>query len=219
MTYEGVDVLEVRHNMREAINESFSRLGVYFPNPTGRRAWDDHALGPLPSRSFSWTCADRVECMELREFLDARQGRRVPFWTPTYCWDLQLATDGPANLNRLTIVKAGYGQFVSGSLARRFLAIAPMGQATIYRQIVGVTTAATTETLDLDSIPGVALPAATTRISFFVLCRLAEDMTTLVWSGRDVCEAQIRFQELPREYPESGYARSPGFRVPNSYSG
>lgn len=218
-TYLGIDVLEVRHNMRDAISENFSRLGEFFENHTGRRAWDDHAAIPLPSRLFSWTCASRAQCVDLRAFLDARQGRRVPFWTPTYCWDLQLATDGPADLNRLTIVKAGYGQFVSGSLARRFLAIFPPGLDPIYREIVGVVVDSTTETLDLDVVPGVELPAGTTRLCFLVICRLAEDMTSIVWHGRDVCEAQILFQELPREYPEREFARSPGFFGPNSYSG
>lgn len=201
MTYQGLDVLEVRHNMRDAIAESFSRLGEFFENPTGRRAWDDHAQLALPSRSFSWTCFSRDEVRVMRAFLDARQGRRIPFWTPTYCWDMTLAVDGAADVNRLTIEKSGHGQFLTSVGSRRFIAIFVPGQAVLYREIVGLITGTTTETIDIDSIPGVALPAATTRICYLVVCRLADDMTKIRWSNRDICEVQLRFQELPREYP------------------
>lgn len=202
MTYRDIDVLEVRHNMRDEIAESFTRLGELIDHQTGPRVWDDHATMAIPVRSFTWTCGTRAECVALREFLKARRGRRIPFWVPTYCWDMQLAVDYPAPVNQITVVKSGYGQFLAGSLGRRFIAIFPAGQPTEYREIISVVSGADTEVIEVDGDALGGLSAETTRICFLVLCRLAEDLTTISWAGRDACEAQIEFQELPREYPE-----------------
>lgn len=200
--YQGLDVLtEAQHNARAAVAEAFGRLGTLIKNPTGKRAYDDHAQQSFPTRNFLWTARHRVACVQLREFLDARQGRRVPFWTPTFCWDLQLAADSDGAGLTLEIRKAGYGQFLWPSLARRRLALFVPGQPMLLRQVTGLDDGATSETLHLDSAPGVPLAAASTRLCFLVLCRLAEDLTELTWWNPDYCEAAIRFRELPNEAP------------------
>lgn len=202
MTYRDIDVLEVRHNMRDEIAESFTRFGELIDHQTGPRVWDDHATMAIPARSFTWTCGTRAKCVALRDFLKARRGRRIPFWVPTYCWDMQLAVDYPAPVNQITVVKSGYGQFLAGSLGRRFIAIFPAGQPTEYREIISVASGADTEVIEVDGDALGGLSSETTRICFLVLCRLAEDLATISWEGRDTCEALIEFQELPREYPE-----------------
>lgn len=200
--YQGLDVLtEAQHNARVAVAEAFTRLGTLIKNPTGKRAYDDHAQQSFPTRNFLWTAPNRVACVQLREFLDARQGRRVPFWTPTFCWDLQLAADSDGAGLTLEIRKAGYGQFLWPSLARRRLALFVPGQPMLLRQVTGLDDGATSETLHLDSAPGVPLAAASARLCFLVLCRLAEDLTELTWCNPDYCEAAIRFRELPNEVP------------------
>lgn len=202
MTYRGVDVLEVWHNMRDGVVESFSRFGELIDHQTGPRAWDDHATMAIPVRSFTWTCGTRAECVALRDFLKARRGRRIPFWVPTYCWDMQLAVDYPAPVNQITIARSGYGQFLAGSLSRRFIAVFRAGYPAEYREVVSVVSGADTEVIEIDGDPLEDLSSETTRICFLVLCRLANDATTISWFGRTACEAQIEFQELPREYPE-----------------
>lgn len=202
MTYLGYDVLEVTHNMGEAIAEAFGRQGELLENPAGRRAFDDHAGIPLPQRSFSWFAPDREAVVALRAFLVARKGRLTPFWTPTFAWDLVLAANALAAHTQITVRRTGYGQFLYSSPARRHLAIVPPGGPRLARKVTGLTDPGNgTEILQLDSAHGVDLSAAGTVISFLVLCRLAEDLTRIRWWGTDGAEADLTFQELPREVP------------------
>lgn len=202
MSYLGFDVLPVRSNLRAAVAESFGRAGELVESAVGVREFDDHAGVALPVRSFLWTCLDRAACVELRTFLDARQGRRVPFWAPTCCRDLELVADAPAGVS-LTIRRAGYYDYLfSLGPQRHHLAIVPAGGAALLREVTNVTPASsTTETLTLSATTGQDLAAATTAISFLVLCRLAEDFTEIEWASPGRCEAKLSFVELPREVP------------------
>lgn len=202
MSYLGFDVLAVRSNLREAIAESFGRRGSLIESPVGARDFDDHAGLPLPERSFLWTCVDRVACVQLRTFLDARKGRLVPFWTPTYCRDLQLVADAAAGVT-LTIRRAGYYDYLfSTGPARQYVAIFPGGGEPLLRKVTAATPlSSTTEQITLDATTGMTLLAARTSIAFLVLCRLADDFTEIEWHSISTCDAQLRFVELPREVP------------------
>lgn len=202
MSYLGFDVLPVQHNMRENIAEAFARSGELVSSPTGKRVFDDRAGVALPTRTFQWTCLDRAAAVEMRAFLVARKGRAVPFWAPTCCWDLELAADAPSGTS-LTVKRAGYYDYLwSLGAPRRHLAIFPRGGAMLTRKVTDCVAADfTTETLTLDATTGVALAAARTVISFLVLCRLADDLTDIDWSSPTLCEASLRFVELPREVP------------------
>lgn len=202
MSYLGLDVLPVTHNMREAIGESFARSGQLVESPVGRREFDDHAGIALPARSFLWTCPDRAAAVALRAFLDARRGRLVPFWAPTCVRDLELAADAVAGVT-LSVRRAGYYDYLWPlGAARRHLAIFPRGGAMLARKVTDcVPVDAATETLTLDATTGVALAVGSTVISFLVLCRLAEDETEIGWVSTSACEARLRFAELPREVP------------------
>ena len=201
-SYLGFDVLSVTHDMREAVSEAFGRRGEMVTGATGPRHFDDRGGVPFPVRSFLWTANDRTSCNAIRTFLDARKGRLVPFWVPTCCHDLRLAADAPDVASTLTIRRAGYLDFLYSQACRRYLAFFPPGGAMVVRKVTGGSTAGlTTEQVTLDSAAGVALPADGTVISYLVLCRLAEDLTTLRWFSTWGCEASIRFAELPREVP------------------
>jgi hypothetical protein len=137
VTYLGIDVLDgAVHNLRDPISESFGRLGTLLENPTGRRAFDDHAGIAVPVRNFTWSATTRASCNALRAFLDARLGRLVPFWVPTYRWDLQLSQDVAATSANLFLEQAGYEQFLSLYSARHYLAVYPPGGTLQIRKII-----------------------------------------------------------------------------------
>lgn len=206
MTYLGYPVLEAAsHNMRESISESFARIGTMVVNPTGRRTFDDHAGLAFPSRSFTWSATTRAECVTLRAFLDACQGRLNAFWVPTYCLDLPLALDASPLSSTLTVQKTGYLDALAGVAARSYLAVRCPSQAMVIRRITGAAAIdASTEAIAIDSVPPVDWPRDSTAISFLVLCRLADDMTPLHWHTSGVCDATILFQEVPLEVPAGG---------------
>lgn len=201
-TYLGIDVLEVNHNFRDAIRQSFDRLGTFAENPTGRRLWEDAGEQPMPVRSFSWFADGRPAIAALRAFLDARKGRMVPFWIPTYTPELVMTLDGAALDSSVRVANVGYGRFLFPFQARRYLAIIS-GNGTFLRRKVTLVTdnGDGTETLSLDAGLGIVLPASRTLVSFLVLCRLEDDFTPLTWDGPEHAEAVVRFRELPKEVP------------------
>lgn len=201
-TYLGFDVLEVGHNMQEAIRQSFDRVGEFQENATGRRFWDDAAGQPQPVRSFRWWADGRTQIAALRAFLDARLGRLVPFWTPTYVGELKMSQDGSLLDSSLRILNIGYTRLLFPFASCRYLAIVSANGTFLRRKVtLSTDNGDGTETLALDSGLGIDLAAARTVISFLVLCRLEEDMTALSWDSPDHVEATIGFRALPKETP------------------
>lgn len=201
-TYLGYDVLEVGHNMRESIRHAFDRVGTFQENPTGRRFWDDSAGQPQPVRTFSWFADGRANIAVLRAFLNARRGRVVPFWTPTYVGELKMSQDASSLDSSLRILNIGYTRLLFQFSACRYLAIVSTDGTFLRRKVTLATDNGDgTETLALDSGLGIALAAARTVVSFLVLCRLEEDMTSLSWDSPLHVEATIGFRALPKETP------------------
>ncbi len=91
MTYLGHDVLTLDYNRVGAIEERLKRKFVLLDSKTGKRVSDEQAPAPAGSRPFTWTALGRTEIATMRAFLDARVGRAVPFWLPSFQWDLALA--------------------------------------------------------------------------------------------------------------------------------
>jgi hypothetical protein len=202
-TYLGFNVLDAGvHNMRDEIAESFGRLGSPLDSTTGPRTFDDQAGIPLATRSFTWTAIGRTNCNAIRTFLDACQGRLNPFWVPTCCWDLPLAADVSTGSSEMIVQKTGYRESLAGIPARSYLAVFARGQAMAIRKVTGAAAdTAITEKISISAVPPVPWPAASTVVSFLVLCRLAEDITTIKWMSPTICEAGIKFQEVPLEVP------------------
>ncbi len=93
VTYLGYDVLALNYNRLGPFQEQLRRKFVLLDSRTGKRVADEQAPAPAPSRPFTWTALGRAEIAAMRAFLDARVGRAVPFWLPSFQWDLSLAED------------------------------------------------------------------------------------------------------------------------------
>lgn len=202
MTYLGFDVLDQQnHNMREAIATAFERFGSLTVNPSGRKQWDDFAGQPLTVRTFEWFANGRTECSTLRAFLEARQGRLVPVWVPTWCWDLNIATNALAGSASIVVSALGYTNLLFPFPARQHLAIVGGGTFVCRKVNTAVDNGDGTESLGLDAAIGSDLTAGKALVSFLTLCRLEEDRTPIRWYGRNNAEATIRFREVPLEIP------------------
>lgn len=201
-TYLGYDVLDqTTPNMREAIAESFDRLGEYIGAKTGRREFDDTAGQPAPQRSFSWFATGRTEIDAMRAFIAARQGRLIPFWTPTYCAELVLAADALSAASSIVIATTGYGRYMFALTARKYIAITKPGGAFLIRKVAAVIDNGNgTETLTLTSGLGEDV-GRSTLVSFLALCRLDSDDPEIQWDGTDHAEANLVYREVPKEVP------------------
>lgn len=202
--YLGYDVLDqVGHNMREPIEQEFTRLGQLVRSPEGRSFWDDFPGVATPLRSFEWPLTKtRADVTALRGFIDARRGRLVPFWAPTYAAELVMSADSLAAASSITVYSVGYRQYLFPVTARKYLALVSPDGSFLRRKVTLVTDNLDgTESLSLDAGLGVDQLAATTLVSFLTLCRLEEDRVPIRWYAAGAAEASFRFREVPNEVP------------------
>jgi len=203
MTYLGLDVLTLNYNRVGPVEERLRRKFVLLDSKTGKRVADEQAPAPAASRPFTWTALGRAEIAAMRAFLDARVGRAVPFWLPSFQWDLALAEDVLQDQSIVTIRWVRYRQQMWGTTgARRHLAVWALGDGSmdLYR-IADATDPADyqTETLTLDPVAVRDYPMDTTVFSFLKLCRLEDDLVEISYPSAQVAEATIRVRELPLE--------------------
>lgn len=206
MTYLGYDVLELNYNRRGPIEETLDHDFILLDARTGKRYADDHAESPAASRPFIWTADDRAESATMRAFLAARKGRAIPFWFPSYQWDLALVEDCLTAAATLTIEWVRYTQQMFGTTgARRHVALWTHGVpgSMDYYRIDDADDPGTevTETLTLDPAAVRDYDAETTVISFLKLCRLESDLVTIRYPDGVHAEAEIVVRELPNEAP------------------
>ena len=202
MTYRGFDVLEVEPNWRDGLESTYRRSWLRFDPGTGKVRVDDRTGITALDNSFAWFMADRAAVAEFRAFVAARKGAAVPFWFPSWRSDLQLRTDAASTDTTLTIDAIGYTKYLFPQRSRRFVAFI-LSDSKIYREIVNANDPGdgVSETITIDSAPGVALPAAATLICFLSLCRLESDEVKITWHTSSVAEASLAFREIPREVP------------------
>lgn len=203
-SYLGIDVVDINFNRTGAIRESVNRKYDLLDSETGKRFSDEHAPAPAPIRPFTWTAFGRQEIAALRSFIDARHGKAIPFWLPSYQWDLTLAEDLASGSAIATVQWVRYAQQMFGLTgARRHVALWQLGIGTYqFHQVTAATDPGNglTETLQLSPAAGGDQAAATTVISFLKYCRLDNDLTRVRYLG-GMAEAVISVHELPLEAP------------------
>lgn len=202
--YKGFDVLESQPNWASDLNRKYDRSLVTIDPKIGPIEVIDKGGSAVVSQKFPWWLDGHANVTTFRAFLLRRFGRMNPFWVPTWDQDLILAQDIGATDTSIKIQSEFYSRFFFPSVARRDLAFIPAGGAPPYlyhRITAAVDNGDGTETLTLDSALGVAMPAATTQVSFLTLARLAEDKSLLRWLHADHAQAELEFQEVPREIP------------------
>lgn len=141
----------------------------------------------------------------MREFLDARKGRAVPFWLPSYQWDLSLAEDAIEDEAILTVNWVRYTEQMYGTTgARRHIAMWALGQIGMeYYKITDATDPGDdiTESITITPIADRDYPAASTVISFLKYCRLENDLIEISYPDGQHAQATIMVRELPLEAP------------------
>jgi len=201
-TFKGVEVLEVEPSRDDGIEDRFERKIFILDTGTGTRSAD--AVDPAPSalRTVSWVTFSRSEARALREFMDRRRGRQIPFWAPAWEEDLALAADAAPGSSSITILAAGYtARLFPAGKWRRYIAIRTPDGPARYREIISsVDNGNGTETLILDDAVPEAMLAASTLIAFLRYSRLEDDLVRLEWTG-GFASAKIAIRNLPGETP------------------
>ena len=207
MTYLGFDVLELNYNRIGRIEERVRRKFVLLDSKTGVRQPDEQSAEPAPTRPFSWLARGRAEIAAMRDFLDDRKGKAVPFWLPSLQWDLSLAEDVTASSPTLQISWMRYASQMFGTTgARRHLALWDLGIPSFeYYEVTAASDPGDglTETLTISPVTARNYQADRTVISFLKLCRLEQDTAEIRYPSGNVAQATIEVRELPKEAPIS----------------
>jgi hypothetical protein len=207
MIYRGFDVLELNYNRIGRIEERVRRKFVLLDSKTGVRQSDEQSAAPTPTRPFSWLALGRGEIAAMREFLESRKGRAVPFWLPSFQWDLSLASDVAVFSPTAQISWARYTSQMFGTTgARRHLAFWDLGIPSFecYEVIAASDSGGDlTETLTLSPVAARDYKADRTVMSFLKLCRFEQDAVEIRYPSGNVAEATIEIRELPMEAPVS----------------
>lgn len=198
--YQGFDVLEVEPSFDDP--QTHRARNLYRMDPgTGKVSITDRSGVPVNTRkNFRWVMDGRAEIQVYRDFIANRKGACVPFWVPTWRFDLPMASDLPIGNAGLTINSIGYTKYVFASNARRYVAFIMPDRTKFYRHITGSSDGGATESLGLDSTFAFIVPAAT-MVCFLTLARLADDKPRLRWHNNNLAETTLNFIELPQEAP------------------
>ncbi len=204
-THLGFDVLELDYNRNGPIDDRCVRKFVLLDSRTGKRVSDEQAPAAAPTRPFIWTAIGRDEIASMRTFLDARRGRAVPFWFPTFQWDLSFYGDALEGQTIIPIRWARYVQQMWGTTGgRRHVAVwTPPLPSMDYYRISEATDPGDyqEESITIDPAATRDYPEAGTVISFLRFCRLEEDVAEIRYLSSDVAEAKIHVREIPMEAP------------------
>lgn len=203
-TWHGFDVLTIEPNRSGPLDDELERRFALLDPQVGIRQPDERTPAPAPVRAFRWTAFSRQEVAVMRAFLDARKGRRVPFWLPSWQQDLRLAANVLAAQTVISAVWIGYtAQMFGTTEGRRHLASFAVNRDASYHHVTDANDPQdlVTESLTIAPGAGVDWAASTTILSFLRFSRLEDDEVEITWHGPHTAEAILRVREIPHEAP------------------
>lgn len=170
-------------------SEGFGQATPWKPSSTVKRK----AKFPLTLMSFG-EVGDHID------FIRRMDGRRKPFWMPTYLNDYGLTQNRTVGQTTIT-VKAG-ALATKWAVGNQFKHIALLNATKLECYgVTGVSSSGGVETLTLSRGLDSDLNASTTVCCQLFLARLADDKQTIEWTSGDSAKATLSIIELPKEYP------------------
>lgn len=197
--YQGYPVLTEEPDWGLTLGEQVDRDMEPVDAEVGPASMDAHTTAPEFSRPFNWLIHGRVAISQFLGFLEARKGRCVPFWLPTYAEDLEQVADASAGDTVLSIKDIHYSRYYAQHANRRDVAFYPAtGEAPVLRRIMSSAPgAAGLESITLDQSFGVARRADQWRcISFLAFVRLDQDSIQVDWETDELLRVSFRVKEI-----------------------
>jgi hypothetical protein len=204
--YKGFTVLTEPPNRRDVMQGEIRRRKERLDAPGGLFTDDETALGPRESLTLVWSAMSRTEAQAMRDFVDACQGRLVPFWCPSWRPDFTLAADYTNPGASLTVVHVAAERLTTGVALddrRKHLvvirtngALVPLSFNTVTDNLDG------TETLAIQTPPGEdILQAQPHMLAWLQLMRLETDEPITTWYHGELAEVELPVVTVPRETP------------------
>ena len=195
-TYLGEELYLQEPNWAGGISLDYDSTHGMFDNTIGAFQINRKQEWPLVMKQHRWLLDGLSEVTALREFLQRRDGRRVPVWMPSGVTDFDLVAPITDSASVIKVRPNGSNQFVYGNPARSHLLIR-LKDGTVFARAISLSTVFdSTEThISIDSPLGVAVdPSEVKRISYLGLYRLATDNVTFPWRTNGVTTLETTFQ-------------------------
>ena len=200
-TYNSFELLDQVSPAFEGVDKTVNRSLLVLDSTTGKRVIFDRSGLASEVKSFKWCFYTRADFKVLETFLNARKGRLVPFWVPTYTNDLALSANIGAADQALTIYKSYYTALLFAKPNKKHLAFITRS-GTIYTRAItsAVENVNGTETLTFSGSLGVTITPKE-MISYLQLCRLADDEVRIQWLNKNAGECTFNCIEIPQDIP------------------
>lgn len=201
-TYLGIEIQNQAFPAFEGIQKDSYRPISVMDSKTGKKFLIDRSGVPYESKSFKWICYSKTEYKILNDFILRRKGRLVPFWTPTYTNDFSILNNIQSGDTSFTISECYYSNLMFKLKNKKHIAFIK-SDGTIYpRKINTSISNGTIETLSFSSSLGIVINKNSDLVSFLTLARLTDDLITINWITRNICECIFNYTELSNEVPE-----------------
>lgn len=172
---------------------------------TGAVALDTGARStPTLLIPYAQKFASRAQISEWWGFLDRRQGRRVPFWMPSWEKDFQPVTITNGVSGAIDYEANGYADWIDAANGRKDIAIIYLAQGQVYaqghHQRVRITAATNngdgTETINCPLNFVYEEDKNLIRVSFLRFCRMESDTVEIAWKNTCVAITKQPFREM-----------------------
>jgi hypothetical protein len=190
LLYRGLPVLDRAPNSVKDISTEFKRDLDILDNLTGIVTYDDRSGFAHIIQDYHWLLNSRTDITILRQWLHARHGRLVPFWSSTWTSDLDVVTQTGDTSTNIDIRYIGYASFMAQDVGRRDIKVILKDDTVFYRRITAsADNGDETETLTIDSAFGQTIEVDDIHmISFMQIHRLDADAIELSWRKNDFVE-------------------------------
>jgi hypothetical protein len=201
-TYRGVPVLEWRGDESNGPTVQYTRQGNSVDADTGKVYYFDLPGLPFRVQSQDFVLGGRDAHTAFRSLLYALAGQAGQLWVPSWQDDLRLLADVGATDITISVAPCYYSLFGAQQTNRRDIRIELVDGTVLYRRITGSAQLAGSETLQIDSALGQAVPLAQVRqINWLSLCQLASDSAKLshATDADGVATATLQWQAVAND--------------------
>lgn len=199
-SYAGYRVYAGRINWSDPVEVETVRQLAVLDYTTGAPWVDDLSGLATILKSWHWTFGSRAEIVAFRQWLAARDGRRVPFWSVSQGDDLEVAAPIGSSDMSVTVRNIGYARYIDGRADRRHLVLTTRAGMRYYRAITAASEIdADTESLAIDAPLGATLQIGDiASLRFLHLTRLESDEIEIEWHTLDVATCSATLRSLPQ---------------------
>lgn len=189
----------------EDLDFSYEHTYQIIDAQTGAVALDTGARSkPYTLVPYAQRFANRAQISEWLGFLELRQGRRVPFWMPSWEKDFQPVTINNGVNGSIIYTANGYAGWINVASGRKDIAIIYLQQGQVYaaghHQRVRITAATDngngTETINCPLNFVYDEDKAKIRVSFLRYCRLESDAVEIAWKTNCIAFTRVAMREM-----------------------